>query len=49
MYYRTALLKSIKETAEKDITAFKAAKEAEYQSEYSKVTFLMPLTDIAEN
>ena len=31
------MLKSIKENAEKDINAFKAAKEKEYQEEYNKL------------
>ena len=33
-YYRNAMLRSIKETSEKDINAFRAAKEKEYQEEY---------------
>ena len=34
---KNALLRSIKENAEKDISAFKAAKEKEYQEEYEKL------------
>ena len=36
--YRSTLLKSIKETAEKDITQFKVIKENEYKNEYEKVS-----------
>ena len=39
--YRNTLLKSIKETAEKDISQFKAAKEKEYQAEYAKVNIFL--------
>ena len=45
---KNQMLRSIKESGERDVTAFRVAKEKEYQIEYDKVSRLVTHCGIAQ-